>query len=80
MNDTSESMDRQFRAMLMTKSGAERLHMGASMFDSARGMMLASLPKDLPPHELRQLILARTYPELIDSPQPISPLPEMLKR
>jgi hypothetical protein len=68
MNDTSESVDRQFRAMLMTKSGAERLQMGSGMFDSARSMMLASLPKDLPPHELRKLILARTYPELIKSP------------
>ena len=73
MTDTSESVDRQFRAMLMTKSGAERLQMGSSMFDSARGMMLASFPKNLPPRELRQLILARTYPELIESPPPITP-------
>ena len=73
MNDTSESVDRQFRAMLMTKSGAERLQMGSSMFDSARGMMLASLPKDHPPHELRQLILTRTYPELSNPPRPVAP-------
>lgn len=75
MTDTSESVDRQFRAMLMTKSGAERLHMGSGMFDSARGMMLASFPKDLPRHELRQLILARTYPELIKSPRSMAPPP-----
>ena len=75
MNDTSESVDLQFRAMLMTKSGAERLQMGSSMFESARGMMLASFPKDLPPHELRQLILTRTYPELNHSPRYIAPLP-----
>jgi hypothetical protein len=61
--------------MLMTKSGAERLKMGSSMFESARGMMLASFPKDLPPHELRQLILTRTYPELNHSPRHIAPLP-----
>ena len=75
MNDTSETVDRQFRAMLMTKSGAERLQMGSGMFDSARGMMLASFPTDLPPHKLRQLILTRTYPELINPPRPIAPLP-----
>jgi hypothetical protein len=75
MKDTSESVDRQFRAMLMTKSGAERLQMGSGMFDSARGMMLASFPKDVNPHELRQLILARTYPELINPPRPMAPLP-----
>jgi len=79
MTDTSESVDRQFRAMLMTKSGADRLQMGSSMFDSARRMMLASFPKDLLPHELRQLILARTYPELIKSPQPMAPPPETLE-
>jgi hypothetical protein len=73
MNDTSESVDRQFRAMLMTKSGAERLQMGSSMFDSARRMMLASFPVDLPLNELRQLILARTYPELINPPRPVAP-------
>lgn len=75
MNDTSESVDRQFRAMLMTKSGAERLQMGSGMFDSARSMMLASFPKDLPPHELRQLIFTRTYPELSKPTPPVSPSP-----
>ena len=75
MNDTSESVDQQFRAMLMTKSGADRLRMGSSMFDSARRMMLASFPKNLPLKELRQLILARTYPELVNPPRPITPPP-----
>jgi len=75
MNDTSEAVDRKFRDMLMKKTGAERLQMGSSMFDSARSMMLASFPGDLLPHELRQLILARTYPELIKPPRPTAALP-----
>jgi hypothetical protein len=75
MNDTSESVDRKFRDMLMQKSGAERLQMASNMFDSARRMMMASFPKGLPHHEFRQLILARTYPELIQSPWPNAPLP-----
>lgn len=66
MNDTTHAVERRFRAMLMEKSGAERLHMGSGMFDSARSMMLASFPKDLPPHEIRHLLLARTYPELFN--------------
>jgi hypothetical protein len=74
MNDTSEAVDRLFRDMLMKKTGAERLQMGSSMFDSARGMMLASFPNDLPSHELRQLIFTRTYPELINPPRPVTPL------
>jgi len=50
--------------MLMAKSGAERLRMASGMFDSARRLMLASLPKNLPPATIRQLLLVRTYPEL----------------
>jgi len=64
MNDTPSSVDQQFRSMLLAKSGAERMRMGSGMFDSARRLMLASLPKNLPPETIRQLLLARTYPEL----------------
>ncbi|MEI6604093.1 MAG: hypothetical protein WCP35_02200 [Verrucomicrobiota bacterium] len=64
MNDTPSSVDQQFRTMLLAKSGAERMRMGSGMFDSARRLMLASLPKNLPPETIRQLLLARTYPEL----------------
>jgi hypothetical protein len=63
MNDTPSSVDQQFRTMLMAKSGAERMRMASGMFDSARRLMLASLPKNLPPATIRQLLLARTYPE-----------------
>lgn len=51
--------------MLMEKSGIDRILMGSGMFDSARSMMLASFPKDLSPQEIRNLLLARTYPELM---------------
>ena len=64
MNDTPAAIDLQFRTMLLAKSGAERMRMASGMFDSARSLMLASLPKNLPPHVIRQLLLARTYPEL----------------
>ena len=64
MNDTPSLLDQQFRAMLLAKSGAERMRMASCMFDSARRLMLASLPKNLPPETIRQLLLARTYPEL----------------
>jgi hypothetical protein len=64
MNDTPCLLDQQFRTMLLAKSGAERMRMAAGMFDSARRMMLASLPTNLPPATIRQLLLVRTYPEL----------------
>lgn len=68
MIDTPQTLDQQFRSMLLAKSGSDRMRMGAGMFDSARCMMLASFPKDLPPEKIRQLLLARTYPELIVLP------------
>ena len=68
MIDTPQALNQQFRSMLLAKSGAERMRMGSGMFDSARSMMLASFPKNLPPEEIRQLLLARTYPELTIRP------------
>lgn len=64
MNDTPIEVDQKFRSMLLAKSGAERMRMASGMFDSARRLMLASMPKNLPPAAIRQLLLARTYPEL----------------
>lgn len=42
--------------MLLAKSGAERMRMSSGMFDSARRLMLASLPKNLPPETIRHLL------------------------
>jgi hypothetical protein len=61
MNDTTPEIQQKFREMLMARSGAERLVMGASMFDAARAMVLASLPKDLPKEELEQRLFQRIY-------------------
>jgi dihydrofolate reductase len=62
MNDTPALLQQQFRSMLMAKSGSDRLIMGSNMFDSARGMMLASFPKNLESQQIRRLLLQRTYP------------------
>jgi len=45
----------------MARSGGERLIMGALMFDAARAMVLASLPKDLPVDELKRRLFERIY-------------------
>jgi hypothetical protein len=65
MNDTTAAVEQQFRTLLLAKSGADRLRMASGMFDSARKMMLASFPEGLPPEKIRQLLLTRTYPEII---------------
>ena len=45
----------------MALSNEERFVIGAQMFDSAREMIKASLPKDLSEPELRRLLFKRTY-------------------
>lgn len=61
MNDTPPELEEKVRDMMMERSGAERLIMGALMFDAAREMVLASLPKDLPEDELKRRLFARIY-------------------
>jgi len=43
MTDTPESVRRMHREMLMRRSGEERLRMGSSMFETAMGLVRASL-------------------------------------
>jgi len=43
MNDTSTDMDQRYRAMLMQRTGEERLIMGCAMRDTARVFVEASL-------------------------------------
>ena len=61
MNDTSPALEQKMREMIMARSGEERFIMGALMFDVARDIILASLPKDLPEAELRSRLFERIY-------------------
>lgn len=61
MSDTTNPMRERYRRMLMARSGAERMAMGAAMFDAARAMLLASLPPDLTDREIRIALLERLY-------------------
>jgi hypothetical protein len=61
MNDTSPAIEQKMREMIMARSGEERFVMGALMFDAARDIILASLPKDLPEAELRGRLFERIY-------------------
>ena len=61
MNDTSSAIEQKMREMIMARSGEERFIMGALMFDAARDIILASLPKDLPEAELRSRLFERIY-------------------
>jgi len=67
MNDTPPEIEQKVREMMMARSGAERLIMGASMFDTARRIILASLPKDLPEEELKRRLFERIYGQSLES-------------
>ena len=61
MNDTSPEVAELVRQKLMARTGAERFVMGTQMFDAARAMVLASLPKGLPPADLKRQLFQRLY-------------------
>jgi hypothetical protein len=61
MNDTSPEIEKMLRRMMMQRSGEERFVMGALMFDAARELIIASLPQDLPPLELKRRLFERIY-------------------
>ena len=61
MTDTPPEIAELVRQKLMARSGEERFVMGARMFDAAREMVLASLPADLPPEELKRQLFQRLY-------------------
>jgi len=70
--DTSPEADELYRSLLQKLSGEERIIRGAMLFDAAKVMILASLPKDLPPDELRRQLYERIYGEPLpaDFPHP----------
>ena len=61
MNDTAPEVEEMVRRMMMARSGEERVRMGAAMFDAARAVVIASLPKNLPPEEFKRRLFERIY-------------------
>ena len=59
MTDTPPEIERIMRDKLMALSGEERFVMGAEMFDSAREMVKASLPRGLSESEQRRHLFKR---------------------
>lgn len=63
MTDTPPEIAELVRKKLMERSGEERFLMGMRSFDAARAIVLASLPADLPPEELKRRLYQRIYGE-----------------
>lgn len=66
MTDTPPEIKKLVHDRLMARSGSERFIMGSRSFDAARAMILASLPKDLPPDELRRRLFERVYGQKLE--------------
>ena len=70
MTDTSTEVMERYRAMLLARSGEERLKMGASMNATARALIRASvLAKDpqASPATLRRALFLRLYGHEFDA-------------
>ena len=63
MSDTSPEITQLVRRMLMARSNEERFMMGVRSFEAAREVVLASLPKNLPPEDLKRQLYQRIYGE-----------------
>ena len=61
MTDTAPEIERIMRDKLMALSGEERFVMGAQMFESAREMVKASLPRGLSEADERRQLFKRLY-------------------
>ena len=64
MRDTSEKFRAYYHGLLMKRSGIERLHMGFSMFESAKTIVVTSIREQEPgisPADLRTRIFDRFY-------------------
>lgn len=61
MNDTPPEIAELVQQKLMARSAEERFVMGTRMFDAARDVILASLPTDLSPTDLKRQLFKRLY-------------------
>jgi len=64
VNDTSREIEHMVRSRYSAMQPVERFMIGVSMFETARAIVLASLPAGLSAEELRRKLGERLYPEL----------------
>ena len=70
MKDTAPEMDARYRAMLMQRSGEERLMMGCAMRETARALVEASIRGQDPqatPEAVRKGLFLRFYGHEFDA-------------
>jgi hypothetical protein len=66
MKDTTAEIEALVRSRYLAMTPAERLVIGAQMFETARAIALASFPPGLSPEETRLRLCKRLYGDLAD--------------
>ena len=66
MNDTAPAIEKKLNQIYLNKSGEEKLLIALKMFETAREIVLSSLPKNLSGKELRKELFLRFYGNEID--------------
>jgi len=61
MSDTNKDFSVLYDQMLMRLSGEDRLNMCSSMFDTARNIIISSLPENISASELKKQLFLRLY-------------------
>jgi len=67
MNDTDPQIVELVRQLMLERSGAERVMMASGMFETAKAMVLASLPTGLSEIEIKRLLVERFYGDEVDA-------------
>lgn len=67
MNDTDPQIAALVRQRLLERSGVERLMMASSMFETAKAIVLASLPAGLTEIEIKGRLVERFYGDEVDA-------------
>jgi hypothetical protein len=67
MNDTDPQIAELVRQRLLERSGTERVMMASGMFETAKAMVLASLPTGLTEIEIKRLLVERFYGDEVDA-------------
>jgi hypothetical protein len=67
MNDTDAKIAELVRQRMLERSGAERVKMASGMFETAKAMVLASLPTGLTEIEIKGLLVERLYGDEVDA-------------
>ena len=66
MNDTEPEMAELGQLRPLEQPGAEGIILGCQMFDTAKAMIVASLPEGLTPLEIKEQLCRRLYGDEVD--------------